>query len=108
MWVVQVAQEHAVPQAAIPNGRIGEWNGGILMGVQDVTDVSTDLNVLADVDERFHEETAVQWTDAMLPYADSGAHFMFAMRELMNFTTAAVPTAYNISYNEHFYTMTRL
>lgn len=96
MWAIQVAQEHAFPQAAIPNGRVGEWNGGILMGVQEVTDVSTEPSVLADGDQRFHKEAAVQWTDAILPYADSGAHFMFAMRELVNFTTAAVPAPYNI------------
>eukprot|EP01043_Picozoa_sp_COSAG02_P057500 COSAG02_NODE_6991_length_3242_cov_9.629335_1_plen_233_part_00 len=31
-----------------------------------------------------------QWTDAILPYVSSGAHFMFDMRTLRNFTTAAV------------------
>ena len=31
-----------------------------------------------------------QWTEAILPYANSGAHFMSDMRELRNFTAAAV------------------
>lgn len=75
------------PATLIANGEIGEWNGGILMGIQPV-DTETLSTGGAAAGGKADERS--QWTDAVLPYADSGAHFMFAMRELNNFTTEAV------------------
>ena len=84
----QVAQEGTITQAAIPNGALGEWNGGILMGVQSVDTAATTHT--AEQGPSAASSSELQWTDAILPYASSGAHFMFDMRTLQNFTTAAV------------------
>lgn len=73
-------EEVAKPATAIANGRVDEWNGGILMGLEPVDMAGTEA----------HGGGGAQWTDALLPYADSGAHFMFGMRELANFTAEAV------------------
>ena len=56
------------------NGALGSFNGGIIMGVWPPAGL----------------RASDQWTHALLPFADSGAHFMYAMRELSNFTTDAV------------------
>ena len=65
--------EQAEPQTAMANGRLGEWNGGITMGV-------TPAQGLRDG----------QWTHAVLPFVQSDAHFMFGARYLSNFSSAAV------------------
>ena len=83
--IAQVAQEGTtIAQAAIPNGALGNWNGGIIMGLQAV-----DTAAIAHATEP-RPSSERQWTDAILPYANSGAHFMSDMRVLRNFTTAAV------------------
>jgi hypothetical protein len=83
--IPQVAQEGTtIAQAAIPNGALGNWNGGIIMGLQAVDTAAVALAT----EPRPSSEW--QWTDAILPYANSGAHVMSDMRVLRNFTTAAV------------------
>lgn len=67
-----VQEDTADPVSAVGNGEVGTWNGGILMGMEPVAGPRD------------------QWTHALLPYADSGAHFMFGMRELSNFSVAAI------------------
>ena len=71
-----VRQEVASPSdaaVAMANGRLGEWNGGLLMGVAPAGGLRVG-----------------QWTHALLPFADSGAHFMADMRELRNFSASAI------------------
>lgn len=58
---------------AIPNGKVGEWNGGLLMGIsQGVLDARTGR------------------THALLNYANSGFHFMGEFRGMTNVSMAAV------------------
>lgn len=84
----QVAQEGTPVHAAIPNGALGEWNGGLLMGVQPVDTAAATRT--AGQAPCTASDGGSQWTDAILPYASSGAHFMSDMRTLRNFTTEAV------------------
>jgi hypothetical protein len=56
----------------VPNGAIGEWDGGLLMGIgPGVND-------------------GAGRTHSLLLFADSGAHFMFVFRSLTNLSTASV------------------
>jgi hypothetical protein len=66
-------QENVSTGTAMANGQLGTWNGGILMGVDPP-----------------HGIRDGKWTHALLSFADSGAHFMFAMRERANFSASAV------------------
>jgi hypothetical protein len=58
-----VQQEGGAPIAAVPNGAVGEWNGGLLMGISSgLPDASAGV------------------THALLNYANSGFHFMGEFR----------------------------
>ena len=66
-------QEELGAKTAMANGALGDWNGGILMGVWPPGGIRDG-----------------QWTHAVLTFADSGAHFSFAMREQTNFSVESI------------------
>ena len=68
------ADRDSLPRvAALPNGKLGAWNGGLLMGVAPPIVVGS-------------------WTYSLLDFAQSGPHFSFVYRNtpVVNLTTAAV------------------